>query len=697
MNLSLIHRAVRRGAAVFTVTLLALVAACSSGAGSPGPTYTLTGSVSGLSTLGLVLADGGQPLAVPSGSTSFSFGAILAPGVSYGVIVQTQPAGEICSVSNGIGYTGSANIANVVVTCAAQSFSLGGTVSGLTTAGLVLANGDQTVSVDSGAATFAFPSPIAKGSGYAVTVKTQPTGLACAVAHGTGTMPASDVISVAVSCTDEPFNLGGSISGLTTAGLVLANGTDDFTVNAHATSFTMPVKVAFGSHYAVTVASQPTGLTCTVSNGSGTMPAQAVTTVTVACSDRSYQLGGSLSGLTASGLVLANGSDTLNVDAHATSFTMPTAVAYGSSYAVTVQTQPTGLTCTVSGGTGTMPAAAVNSVTVTCAVTTYTVGGSISGLSASGLVLANGSDTLTVAANAGVFTMPTGVASGASYDVTVQTQPASQICTVSNGSGTVGTSNVTNVALSCVTVLSYTTPGSYTWTVPDGVTLIQIAATGGGGGASFLYNGGNGGVVTATLGVTAGDTLSLDVGGGGGATNDIGGGGGSSNVNAGTANQIIAGGGGGSGGSAGGDSTGGDGGGAGTSSGSNGNAGNPTAGSGGSGGTGGAGGPSGGGPGGSAGGNGNGGAGGAGGNGGAGGIGGSGSGTGGAGGNGCCGGGGGGGYGGGGGAGSGPGGDGGGGGGGSTGPAGAVFSVSTNGGASGMSGGDGSIVITLNP
>lgn len=682
-----IRQTTRRALIACSITLLGLMAACSGDSSGSAPTYGLGGTVSGLSASGLVLANSGQKLAVSSGAGSFSFGSILTSGSAYAVTVQTQPAGETCSVSDGGGTAGTANIVNVVVACSQHAFTLGGTVSGLTTSGLVLANGDQTVAVDAGVTTFAFPAAVATGSSYAVTVNTQPIGLACAVSRGTGTMPASNVGTLSVTCTDQPFNLGGSISGLSTAGLVLANGTDTFMVDAHATSFVMPVKIAYASHYAVTVQTQPTGLTCTVSSGSGSMPAMAVTSVVVVCADKSYVLGGSISGLTASGLVLANGSDTLTVAVSATSFTMPTAVAYGSPYAVTVQTQPAGLTCTVSAGVGTMPAGPVNSVIVTCAVTTYTVGGSISGLAESGLVLANGSDTLTVAANAVLFTMPTGVASGATYDVTVQTQPASQICTVSNDSGTVGTSDVTNVALNCVTVLSYTTPGSYTWTVPDGVTSIQVVAIGGGGGHGSA-NGGGGGVVTAILSVTAGDTLALDVGGGGGGRA----GGGSSNVNAGAANQIIAGGGGGSGGGAGGNSTGGHGGGAGSGSGSNGNAGNPTAGDGGSGGTGGAGGPSGGGNAGGAGGNGNGGRGGAGGDGGAGGIGGAGAGTGGAGGNECCGGGGGGGYGGGGGAGSGIGGDGGGGGGGSTGPVGAVFTVGAN-----QNGGDGSIVITLNP
>jgi hypothetical protein len=685
-------------------TLIALLSACEANVyGPPPPNYTLGGTVSGLTASGLVLADGPQTITVNSSAKSFTFGPMLVSGSTYVVTVQTQPAGQVCSVTDGSGAAATANVANVVVACSERAYSVGGTVSGLTASGLVLAMGSETLRVAADATAFAFPTPVADGSTYTVTVKTQPAGLACAVTKGTGTMAAANVSSVVVSCTDGPFSLGGSISGLTTSGLELANGADLLEVDANATTFKMPTEVLYDSAYAVTVHANPTGLTCAVTHGSGTMPAAAVTTVVVTCADQTYPLSGSISGLTASGLVLANGTDTLPVSSGATGFMMPTAVPYGSAYAVTVQQQPTGLTCTPSNATGNMPAGPVTNVTVTCAVTTYTIGGSISGLTTSGLVLANGTDmTPPLGATATGFSMPTGVVSGSAYNVIVQTQPTGQLCTVTNGSGTVGTSDVTTVAVSCGSnVINYTTPGSYSWTVPDGVTTIEVVATGGGGGGGE-YTGGNGGVVTATLSVTPGQVLPLFVGGGG-AGSVAGGGGGSSNVDAGAADQVIAGGGGGGGGGAGGAATGGNGGGSGTGSGGNGNAGNPSSGSGGSGGIGGAGGSGPGfnglpGPGGN-GANGNGGPGGAGGDCGPGAAGGSGagSGAGGGGGTGCAGGGGGGGYGGGGGAGSGPGADGGGGGGGSIGPPSTTYTVGTNGGASESNGGDGSIVITTNP
>ena len=81
---------------------------------------------------------------------------------------------------------------------------------------------------------------------------------------------------------------------------------------------------------------------------------------------------------------------------------------------------------------------------------TYTIGGTLSGLG-NGLsvtLLNNGGNSLAVNGN-GPFTFSTALASGATYAVTVGTQPSGQACTVTNGSGTVGAANVVNVAVTC--------------------------------------------------------------------------------------------------------------------------------------------------------------------------------------------------------------------------------------------------------
>jgi 6-phosphogluconolactonase len=86
------------------------------------------------------------------------------------------------------------------------------------------------------------------------------------------------------------------------------------------------------------------------------------------------------------------------------------------------------------------------------AVSSFTVGGTVSGLAGSGLVLQNNAgDDLSLSAD-GTFTFATQVAGGSAYAVTVRTQPTilSQTCTISSGNGTI-TADVNNVVVSCVT------------------------------------------------------------------------------------------------------------------------------------------------------------------------------------------------------------------------------------------------------
>jgi len=86
-------------------------------------------------------------------------------------------------------------------------------------------------------------------------------------------------------------------------------------------------------------------------------------------------------------------------------------------------------------------------------VPSFTVGGTVSGLAGTGLVLRNnGGDDLPISTN-GAFTFATPVASGGAYTVTVFAQPGTptQTCTVGNGSGTVGAVNLSSVAVACFT------------------------------------------------------------------------------------------------------------------------------------------------------------------------------------------------------------------------------------------------------
>ena len=82
-------------------------------------------------------------------------------------------------------------------------------------------------------------------------------------------------------------------------------------------------------------------------------------------------------------------------------------------------------------------------------VTTYTVGGTVSGLTGSVTLQNNGGNSQTVSAN-GAFTFSAAIADAGAYNVTVLNQPVGPKCSVSNGSGTISGANVSNVAVACV-------------------------------------------------------------------------------------------------------------------------------------------------------------------------------------------------------------------------------------------------------
>ena len=169
------------------------------------------------------------------------------------------------------------------------------------------------------------------------------------------------------------------------------------------------------------------------------------------CSGSShFTIGGTVSGLAGTGLVLQDSSsDNLAVKANG-AFTFAKALSSGGAYAVTVEAQPSNPTqiCTVTNGAG-RATANVTSVQISCK-SDFKIGGTVTGLAGTGLALQdNGGDTLAISVG-GTFTFPTAIPQGNAYAVTVESQPSdpTQICAVTNGSGT-ASGSVTNIQVSC--------------------------------------------------------------------------------------------------------------------------------------------------------------------------------------------------------------------------------------------------------
>jgi hypothetical protein len=493
-------------------SLILLAAAALSGCGE-GPqvlAVRVSGTTTGLTGTVVLRNDGWDPLTIKQNGP-FTFTSPIAAGHAYAVTVDTQPAGQTCTVSNGSGTAGSADVTDVSVTCVADTETLAGTVSGLAGSLVLQANGGDTLTITADGA-FVFPTPVADESAYAVKIQAQPANQTCTLANASGVVGTADITDIRVTCFTNAFTVGGAVSGLTGTVVLQDNGGDTLSIGTDG-AFTFPTPVDEGSRYQVTVKSQPATETCSVTHGSNTLGAARVTNVAVVCAVNIFSAGGTVSGLAGTLVLQNNGGDTLTLGANGP-FTFATPVAEGGTYSVTVQTQPVDQTCTISDASGPIGGSNVTNIDVTCALNAYTVGGTVSGLSGTVILQNDGSDNDTVTSN-GPFTFATPVAEGSPYNATVLMQPTAQTCTVINGSGTMGGSNVTNVSVSCVANTTTVTASS-TGTIPVNGSSGSVTVTN--TGANPAYNvsavlpGGWSGVTQDSSGcavVAASDTCTL--------------------------------------------------------------------------------------------------------------------------------------------------------------------------------------------
>jgi hypothetical protein len=184
------------------------------------------------------------------------------------------------------------------------------------------------------------------------------------------------VAAVVAACGGSvSATIGGTVSGLASGASVGLTNTSNGDVITYAfttasNTFTFDKSVSSGSSYNVTITSQPTGQTCSVTNGNGTIDSGGddVTNIQVICTagaGTAVPLSASIVGL-ASGatLVLTDVSaGTLTVTGTAASASgtitqnFPTSLLPGAVYSTTITTQPSGQTCTIlnTSGAGTVP------------------------------------------------------------------------------------------------------------------------------------------------------------------------------------------------------------------------------------------------------------------------------------------------------------------------------------------------------
>lgn len=160
----------------------------------PVAQHAVGGTVTGL--LGtLVLANGTEAELTITANGSYATNVLQ--GQAYSIVVRTQPAGQTCVVENDSGVV-AGPVTNILVTCTTNTYTVGGSITGLLGVVTLRLNGaaDLLVAADG---VFGFASPLTHGSSYAVTVHVQPANQVCTVEAGTGVVVAP-VTQVRVRC-----------------------------------------------------------------------------------------------------------------------------------------------------------------------------------------------------------------------------------------------------------------------------------------------------------------------------------------------------------------------------------------------------------------------------------------------------------------------------------------------------------------
>jgi hypothetical protein len=194
--------------------------------------YDVGGSVSGLAGMVVLRNNSGDDLIVDADG-SFTFASPVANGSPYSVTVHTQPADQSCSIVNGTGTVAGVDVTNIGITCATDTYTVGGTVAGLVGTVVLQNNGGDNLTVAASGA-FTFGTAPETGSAYAVTVLSQPVGQTCTVANGTGTISGAHVTNVSVTCASTTYTVGASAGtggGISPASATVKHGaTTSFTV-----------------------------------------------------------------------------------------------------------------------------------------------------------------------------------------------------------------------------------------------------------------------------------------------------------------------------------------------------------------------------------------------------------------------------------------------------------------------------------
>lgn len=334
------------GATTFpTGTSISATVKVTGGTGEPTPTGTVSLSGGGYGPVTMTLTNGSANFSIPAwtlaAGNSITLTAAYTPdtnststytaatGTSPALVVETStPAVTVQPASASIGTLQSLSV----------TITVGAGAGSPTAAGTVI-----LTSTNSSNGIINYTSPVTTLSNGSATIDI-PAGALTA---------GSDTLTAAYTPAGSSLSFYTSAAGSTTSPVIVS----------------APAAIQVNDPELVTATDTPQVEVGAVSDPENV----TVTDIAVVTVSRLYTIGGALSGL-ANGesiTLLDNGGDALTVGANG-SFAFATGLISGSSYLVTVGRQPAGQSCVVNNGSGTVLAANVSSVSVTCKTDTAT-------------------------------------------------------------------------------------------------------------------------------------------------------------------------------------------------------------------------------------------------------------------------------------------------------------------------------------
>jgi inhibitor of cysteine peptidase len=438
-------------------------------------TYRISGTVSGDSVAGIAIRLTGDKGA---SATTDAAGKFSFTGVQNGhyTIAASQSGFAFQPLSIAVTVK-DADVAGQNFTSTANTtptFTISGTVSGDATSGVTISlAGDAVASVNtdsSGKFSFAgvqngHYTIAASRSGYTF----QPPSIAVTVQD-------ADVAGQSFTCTKDQtptYVISGTVSGDATSGVTISLTGDAVASTTTDSSGKFSFTVQNGNY---TIAASRSGYTSQPASIAVNVQGADVAGQDFTCSQNqasTYTISGTVSGDATWGVTVSlTGRQTATATTDSSgnfSFVVP-----NGSYKITASKTgfifaPTSISLSVSGSN-----VAGQNFSNTAKLTS-TISGTVSGLAASSsLFLRLNDQTPIQITQNGPFTFPAGLTKGTSYAVSVSTQPTSptQLCAVGNDWGTIGVTDVANVAVTCDTLTSIVAANEYTCALTTGGAVL---------------------------------------------------------------------------------------------------------------------------------------------------------------------------------------------------------------------------------